>query len=148
VTEAELDVVHGVLGDNWLERGSRHTPDGAADPAAQVTVMNFRVALLVAGSIDRIPLAGDQIYVDMDIGVDNLPPGTLLEVGGAVLEVSAKPHTGCAKFIDRFGAEAVRFLNSPVGRAMRMRGMNARVVSSGVVRVGDVMTKRAEERAV
>ena len=137
--EAMLDTAAGLVGDNWLARGSKSTPDGSADPQRQVTVMNARLAELVAGGADRMPLAGDQLYVDFDISVDNLPAGSLLAVGDAVLEVSEAPHTGCAKFVERFGADAMRFVNSRVGRQLRLRGMNARVLHGGVVRPGDVV---------
>jgi MOSC domain-containing protein YiiM len=136
--EAMLDREAGLVGDNWLERGSSSTPDGSADRQRQVTVMNARVAELVAGGADRMPLAGDQLYVDFDISVDNLPAGSLLAVGGAVLEVSDVPHLGCAKFVERFGADAMRFVNSRVGRQLRLRGMNTRVQEPGIVRPGDV----------
>lgn len=139
--EAMFDVVTGLAGDNWLARGSSRTPDGQADPQRQVTVMNARAAELVAGGTDRMPLAGDQLYVDLDISVDNLPAGSLLAVGRAVLEVSAVPHLGCAKFVERFGAEAMRFVNSRVGRQLRLRGLNARVVRPGVVCPGDLATR-------
>src|SRR5262249_17721621 len=110
-------------------------------PECQVTVMNFRVASLVAGSPERVALAGDQLYVDLDLSLDNLPPGSLLRIGSAVLEVSEHPHTGCAKFVDRFGGEAMKFVNGRVGRALRLRGVNTRVVVPGTVHVGDVATK-------
>ncbi|HEY7325571.1 MAG TPA: hypothetical protein VH520_12165 [Streptosporangiaceae bacterium] len=136
--EAMLDRAAGLVGDNWLARGSRSTPDGSADPQRQVTVMNARLAELVAGGADRMPLAGDQLYVDVDISVHNLPAGSLLAVGEAVLEVSDAPHLGCAKFVERFGADAMRFVNSRVGRQLRLRGMNTRVLGPGIVRPGDV----------
>ena len=139
--EAMLDPVAGLSGDNWLARGSRSMPDGSADPQRQVTVMNARVAELVAGGTDRMPLAGDQLYIDLDLSVDNLPAGSLLAVGQAVLQVSDAPHLGCAKFVERFGAEAMRFVNSRVGRQLRLRGMNARVVRPGIVRPGDIATR-------
>jgi MOSC domain-containing protein YiiM len=139
--EAMLDTVTGLAGDNWLARGSRSRPDGTADPLRQVTVMNARAAELVAGGMDRMPLAGDQLYVDLDLSVGNLPTGTLLTVGQAVLEVSEPPHLGCAKFVERFGAEAMRFVNSRLGRQLRLRGMNTRVVRPGLVRPGDVVTR-------
>jgi MOSC domain-containing protein YiiM len=135
--EATLDLEAGLVGDNWLDRGSSSTADGSADPQRQVTVMNARLAELVAGSPDRMPLAGDQLYLDLDISVGNLPAGSLLAVGEAVLEVSATPHPGCAKFVERFGADAMRFVNSRVGRQLRLRGMNTRVVRAGTVRLGD-----------
>jgi len=138
---AMLDAVAGLEGDNWLARGSRNMPDGSADPQRQVTLMNARVAELVAGGTERMPLAGDQLFVDFDLSLANLPAGSLLQVGQAVLEVSATPHLGCAKFVERFGTEAMRFVNSRVGRQLRLRGMNARVVRSGIVRRGDVATR-------
>src|SRR3954452_19776842 len=134
--EARLDAVVGLVGDNWSTRGSRSTPDGSAHPDKQITVMNARVAALVAGD-DDLALAGDQLYVDLDLSQENLPVGIRLAIGEAVLEVTAPPHTGCKKFVARFGEEAMRFVNSGDGRAHRLRGMNARVVVPGVVRVGD-----------
>jgi hypothetical protein len=140
-SEARLDLVAGFTGDNWLTRGSSSTPDGSAHPDKQVTVMNARVAELVAGGPDRMPLAGDQLYVDLDLSVRNLPPGSLLKIGEAVLKVSEVPHLGCAKFVERFGAEAMRFVNSQLGRQLRLRGMNARVVVPGLIRRGDIAVK-------
>ena len=141
LTEAALDQAEGLVGDNWLARGSRHTPDGLANPLTQVTVMNARVAELVARGTQRMPLAGDQLYVDLDLSIENLPPGSLLTIGEAVLEVSTEPHTGCAKFVERFGAEAMRFVNSGLGRELRLRGMNTRVVVPGTIRLGDLAAK-------
>ena len=140
--EAMLEVVAGLAGDNWLTRGSSSRTGGSADPERQVTVMNARAAELVAGGTDRMPLAGDQIYVDLDLSAGNLPAGSLLAVGQAVLQVSGAPHLGCAKFVGRFGAEAMRFVNSRPGRQLRLRGMNAQVVQPGLVRPGDVVTRR------
>jgi hypothetical protein len=136
---ATLDLELGVLGDTWIERGSSRTPDGGPNPDAQVTVMNARAVDLVAGSRDRWPLAGDQIYVDLDLGVENLPPGTVLAIGAAELEVTAAPHTGCAQFSARFGVEALRLTATPEGRALRLRGINTRVVRGGDVRPGDTV---------
>jgi hypothetical protein len=140
--EVRLDLVEGVIGDNWRVRGSRSTPDGSANPEAQITVMNARLARLVSAGVDeRRALAGDQIYVDLDLSCDNLPAGSRLRIGSALIEISAKPHTGCEKFVSRFGKDAMRFVNSPRGRALRLRGMNCKVVSAGVVRVGDTVAK-------
>ena len=104
--------------------------------------MNARVAELVAGGTERMPLAGDQLYVDLDLSVDNLPAGSMLAVGQAVLRVSEAPHLGCAKFVERFGAEAMRFVNSRLGRQLRLRGMNTRIVVPGTVQIGDAAVKR------
>ena len=134
--EAELDLAHGLVGDDWRARGSRNGTQ-PPNPKAQVTLMNVRVTALVARARDRWPLAGDQLYVDLDLSEESLPPGTRLALGSAVLEVSDEPHTGCKKFTARFGSDAMRFVNSPVGRALRLRGMNAFVVEPGTLRQGD-----------
>ena len=139
--EGLLDPEKGLVGDNWLVRGSRHTPDGSADQEAQVTVMNHRMVAVLAPDPEAQSLAGDQLYVDLDLSVANLPAGTRLAVGDAVLEVSAKPHTGCAKFVERFGDDAMRFVNGRTGRALRLRGLNAKVVVGGSVRTGDPVRK-------
>lgn len=135
VIDAEL----GLEGDSWIARGSSRTADGSANPDAQVTVMNVRAARLVAATDERVPLAGDQLYVDLDLSTENLPTGTLLEVGEAVLEVTAEPHTGCAQFSARFGVEALRLTATPDGRFLRLRGINTRVVRPGAVSVGDTV---------
>jgi MOSC domain-containing protein YiiM len=132
--EAELDAAVGLVGDRW-HLGSSPTND------AQLTLMNARLAELVAQSRDRWALAGDQLYVDLDLSVENLPPGTRLAVGEAVLEVSEVPHTGCAKFSARFGTDALKLVNKGEGRELRLRGMNARVVQPGTVRRGDAISK-------
>ena len=137
VSEARIERGRGVVGDRWVS-------EPKPSPEAEVTLMNARCVALLAGEVDRWPLAGDQLYVDMDLGVENLPPGSRVHVGDVLLEVSAKPHTGCAKFSARFGAEALRFVNSAEGRAARLRGLNARVVQGGIVRVGDVVRKSSE----
>lgn len=143
VADVQLDRAVGLVGDNWLRRGNRRRPDGSANPDAQVTLMNARAVALIAGAVDRWPLAGDQLYVDLDLGEANLPPGTRVAIGDAVLEITDDPHTGCRKFADRFGQDAVRFVNSKVGRELRLRGANARVVVDGTVRSGDRIRKEA-----
>jgi len=141
--EGTLDLADGLVGDMWRVRGSRSTPDGSANPLAQLTLQNARLAMLVAGPRERWPLAGDQLYVDLDLSVENLPPGTRLAVGSAVIEITPHPHTGCAKFSARFGSDALRFVNSQAGRMLRLRGVNTRVVEDGVVRRGDPIRKVA-----
>jgi MOSC domain-containing protein len=139
--EGFVDEAHGLVGDSWSVRGSSRTSDGPAQTDTQLNIMNSRVIALVARDRARWPLAGDQLYVDFDLSEANIPPGTRLAVGTAVVEISAKPHTGCRKFLDRFGSDATRFVNSPVGRALRLRGVNARVVQAGSIRLGDVISK-------
>lgn len=141
--EGRLDVKFGLLGDSWIERGSSRTPDGTAHPDMQLNVMNARVVAFVAGEPERRALAGDQLYLDLDLSQDNLPPGTRLSLGTAVIEVTPQPHTGCAKFKDRFGLDALRFVSTPAARELRLRGLNARVVVPGIVRPGDKVTKSA-----
>ncbi|HEX6420605.1 MAG TPA: hypothetical protein VFZ77_19040 [Acidimicrobiales bacterium] len=139
--EGTLDLEVGLVGDNWLARGNRRTPDGSADPLAQLNVINARLSRFVAVDPDRRALAGDQLHLDLDLSQANLPAGTRLAVGSAVIEVTAKPHLGCDKFVARFGRDAMRFVNSPVGRELRLRGLNARVVVAGTVRPGDEVRK-------
>ena len=141
LAEAQLDVEYGLIGDNWKARGSNSTEDGSANPKAQITLMSARAAALIAGDRDRWPLAGDQFYVDFDISERNTPPGTRLALGTAIVEVSDKPHTGCPKFADRFGSDARRFVLSPVGRELNLRGINTTVIHAGVVRTGDQIRK-------
>ena len=140
--EGQLDLALGLVGDNWKARGSRMTDDGAAHPEMQLNLMNSRAAQLVAQSKDRWHLAGDQLFVDLDLSGENLPPGTRLSIGSAIIEVTPVPHTGCAKFVERFGADAMKFVNSPVGKELRLRGINAKVVQPGIVKVGDRIKKR------
>ena len=141
LNEAELDPLKGLIGDNWIVRGSSKTPDGSAHPEMQINIMNSRVTALVAQDKERWPLAGDQLYIDMDLSKENLPAGALLQVGSAILEVSPLPHTGCHKFVSRFGLDAMKFVNSPVGKELCLRGINAKVVQGGVVKVGQVAKK-------
>jgi hypothetical protein len=139
--EGELDERVGLVGDTWSQRASGRTEDGSPHPDMQLNVMNARVIRLLAGSPDRWALAGDQLYLDLDLSEANLPAGTRLALGTAVIEITDQPHTGCQKFSSRFGGDALRFVNSPVGRELHLRGINARVVERGVVRAGDTVRK-------
>lgn len=139
--EGELDLVEGLVGDNWRIRGSSRTSDRSAHPGMQLNIMNARVIALVAREKDRWPLAGDQLFIDMDVSSGNVPPETRLALGSAVIEVTDQAHTGCNKFAARFGLDALKLVNSPVGRQLQLRGINAKVVQPGVIRVGDVVKK-------
>jgi hypothetical protein len=139
--EGQLDLIDGLVGDNWRTRGSFLTADGAAHPDMQLNVMNSRVIDLVAQQPDRWSLAGDQLFVDLDLSDKNLPAGTQLALGSAIIEVTRQPHTGCAKFVERFGVDAVKFVNSDEGKQLHLRGINARVVLPGAIRVGDTIKK-------
>ena len=138
---AELSLADGVVGDNWSQRSSNRTEDGSAHPDMQLNLMNARVADLVAGDSSRWQLAGDQLYVDLDLSVENLPAWTKLAIGTAVIEVTDQPHNGCAKFTQRFGRSAHLFVNAAETRHLNLRGINARVVQAGVIRPGDRIAK-------
>ena len=139
--EGELHLQEGLVGDSWKLRGSSRTSDGSPHPDMQLNIMNARAIALVAQGKERWPLAGDQLFIDMDLGVENMPAGTRLALGSAVIEVTAQPHTGCKKFVARFGLDAMKFVNSTVGKELHLRGINARVVQPGVIRVGQVVRK-------
>jgi len=139
--EGQLDLVEGLVGDTWNVRYSSRTVDGSAHPDMQLNVMNSRVAALVARDPERRQLAGDQLFIDLDLSDDNLPPGSRLAIGSAIIEVTNQPHTGCKKFVARFGMEALKFIESPEGKQLHMRGINAKVVQPGTIHVDDVAKK-------
>ena len=141
LTEGRLDMVEGLEGDNWKIRGSTKTANNSAHPEMQINIMNSRVIDLVANGKDRWHLAGDQLFIDMDLSDENLPAGTKLSIGEAVLEVTLIPHSGCKKFTARFGLEAMKFVNSPLGKELHLRGINAKVVQAGIIRTGDMVKK-------
>lgn len=138
---AEIDTTQGLVGDNWLTRGSRHTEDSSANPGQQIAIMNSRVIQAITLDESRWALAGDQLFLDLDLSAENLPPGQRITVGTVVLEISEIPHNGCGKFTERFGSGATHFVNSKEGRELRRRGVNARVIQSGTVRTGDIVKK-------
>ncbi|MCY3993853.1 MAG: hypothetical protein OXF50_21705 [Caldilineaceae bacterium] len=137
VEAGELTVAEGLVGDNWCTR----TPGVPLDPERQLTIMNSRVAGLLAQDEDRWELFGDQLYIDIELSEANLPVGTRLAMGGAVIEVTPVDHTGCKKFAERFGVDAVKFVSTAVGKEMRLRGMYAKVVQPGAIRAGDRVRK-------
>jgi hypothetical protein len=143
LTEGELSIADGLVGDTWKFRGSSRTSDGTPHPDMQINVMNSRVVALLAKEPSRWALAGDQLFIDLDLSEANLPAGTRLAIGSAVLEVTPQPHTGCGKFVERFGVDGMKFVNNERGRSLRLRGLNARVVQNGTIRVGDMVRKIA-----
>jgi len=141
IEQAVLDPVEGLVGDNWRARGSKYTEDGNAHPDMQLTLMNSRTIQILAGNRSRWPLAGDQLYVDLDLSVKNLRPGQRLTAGTAVLEITNYPHTGCAQFTEHYGHNAIRLVNSKEGQRLRRRGIYARVIQRGAINAGDVVSK-------
>ena len=136
-----LSIENGLVGDNWLTRGSSRTDNGLGHPEMQLNLMNWRFANLIAGGRDRVHLAGDQLFVDLDLSPDNLPPGTQLSIGEAVIQITAVPHLGCKKFVERFGADAMKYANSEFGRSQNLRGVNAKVIVSGEISLRDTVVK-------
>jgi len=139
--QGHLDVSEGLIGDTWKQRASSRTRDRTPHPDMQLNIINSRAIDLVAQTKERWPLSGDQLFIDIDLSDANLPPGTRLELGSAVIEVTDQPHTGCSKFAARFGKDAFNFVNSPVGTELHLRGINARVVQPGAIKIGDVVRK-------
>ncbi|MCH7843899.1 MAG: MOSC domain-containing protein, partial [Chloroflexi bacterium] len=131
MTLADLDIELGLVGDTWRDRPSARSADGKAHPDMQITIMNSRVAALVAQDKDRWQLSGDQLFTDLDLSKANVPPGTRISVGSAILEATDQPHTGCKKFSARFGIDALKLISSPIGKELQLRGINAKVVRSG-----------------
>jgi hypothetical protein len=138
---ADLDIEVGLVGDTWQDRPSARSGDGKAHPDMQITIMNSRVAQLVAQAKERWPLSGDQLFADIDLSVANMPPGTRIAVGSAVLEATDQPHTACKKFSARYGTDATKFLSSPEGKELQLRGINCKVVQNGEIKPGDVVKK-------
>jgi hypothetical protein len=141
LAEGELSLAEGLIGDTWTRRRSTSTADGSPNPDMQLNIMSARVIALVAPDRTRWPLAGDQLFLDLDLSAENLPTGSRLSLGSAVIEVTPPPHLGCQKFVARFGLEAMRFVNSQMGKQLRLRGINAKVVQAGIVRLSDVVRK-------
>ena len=139
--KGEIDLEVGLVGDCWKTRGSSRTTDGFGHPDMQLNLMNTRIIDLIAQDKERWKLAGDQFFVDLDLSEENIPPGTRLSIGTATIERTEIPHLGCKKFIDRFGKDAMRFVNSDMGKSLNLRGINAKVIKPGTVKRGDVIVK-------
>lgn len=137
----ELSLRDGLIGDTWKERGSSRMADGSPHPDMQLNVMNSRAIAHIAQDKARWALAGDQLYVDFDLSEENAPAGTRLAIGEAIIEVTNQPHTGCKKFVARFGLDAMKWVNSEVGKDLHLRGINAKVVQAGTIKTGDKVRK-------
>lgn len=121
--EARLTRAEGLVGDGWSRRPPR-------DPEAQIAVINHALAQLLANG-QPVTHSGDNLYVDLDLAAAHWPTGCRLQVGEAVVMVSPKPHNGCAKFHDRFGADALRFVQDSATRSRNLRGIYWQVVEDG-----------------
>lgn len=141
ITLGRLIPSAGLEGDNWRERGSSSMPDGSANPEAEITLMNSRVIQALTQDETRWALAGDQFFVDFDLSEENIPAGTRLMLGSAILEVSSLPHNGCKKFSARFGVDALKFISIAENKPLRMRGVNAKIIQAGEVKQGDLVRK-------
>ena len=138
---ADLSLAGGVAGDHWAQGCWKSTENGAPHPDVQICIMSARCIATIAGPRNNWAPAGDNLFIDMDLSPDNLPPGTRIALGTAELEITAVPHTGCQKFIDRYGRDACVFVNTGPGKAQRLRGIYARVTRDGSVRIGDRLRK-------
>jgi MOSC domain-containing protein YiiM len=136
----QLDL-EGLVGDDWIKRSSKRTPDGSPHPDMQITIMNTRLMALLSPEKDRWEQVGDQLFMDLDLSFTNLPAGTRLALGESILEITDQPHTGCVKFSDRFGTDALKFISSPQSKELRLRGIYAKVIQPGAIHVGDVAKK-------
>lgn len=139
--EGQLDLIQGLAGDDWIKRHSKRTVDGTPHPDMQITIMNTRLMQVMTQEKSEWGLAGDQLYIDLDLSMANLPTGTKLAIGEAQIEITNQPHTGCVKFSNRFGLDALKFISSPAGSDLRLRGIYAKVIKSGVIRIGDLAKK-------
>lgn len=142
--ECELSLKRGVEGDHWANGCWKSLPDGSPDPDVQVTIMNSRCLKLISASSSQWPLAGDNLIVDMDLSVQNLQPGQKLSIGSAILEITSVPHTGCNNFKERFGIDSLKFISSKIGKELRLRGIYARIIRDGHIKVGDRLKKIAD----
>lgn len=141
LAEGQLDLAKGLVGDTWCVRGSSRMPNGSPHPDMQINIISARVIGLLAREKERWSLAGDQLYIDLDLSGENLPPGTCLHIGTAMIAITDQSHTGCSKFMARFGQEALKFISSPTGKRYNMRGVNAKVIQPGIIRTGDIVRK-------
>lgn len=135
--ECQLTATSGADGDLWANDSWMKLPDGNPHPDVQVSVMNSRCIDLITRDRKAWPLAGDNLFVDFDLSEQNLRVGRRVSVGEAVIEVTSQLHTGCEKFAERFGKDAYQFVNGDTGKQLRLRGIFARVIKDGLVRVGD-----------
>ncbi len=139
----EISLASGTQGDHWAKGCWKSTEDGSPHPDVQICLMNARCIALIAQGRERWPLAGDNLFIDLDLTPDNMPPGTRLAIGSAVIEITDTLHAGCASFAERYGRDATVFVNTGEGKKLRLRGIYARVVQDGRVSAGDRVLKVA-----
>ncbi len=141
VNSVAISLAGGVEGDHWAQGCWKSTDAGKPHPDVQICMMNSRCIDLIAGDKDNWAPAGDNLFIDMDLTPENLPPGTRIAMGTAILEITDTAHKGCAKFIERYGRDACVFVNVGDGDRYKLRGIYGRVVQDGVLSVGDLATK-------
>jgi len=134
--EVFLSPEKGVEGDRWYDLSK-----GKPDPRRQLTIINSRLIKLLAQSVERMQLAGDNLIIDLDISDANLPVGQRLTIGKVMVEITDVPHTGCSRFAERYGNDAVEFINAPERSSLRLRGVYAKFLNSGLIHVGDIIKK-------
>jgi MOSC domain-containing protein YiiM len=138
----QLSPEHGINGDRWVRDVSHASKGGEPDPRSQVSLMNSRYLRTIAGEEESMCLAGDNLIVDLDLSEANLPAGSTLAIGDAVIiEITDLSHTGCGKFQNRYGKEVRAFTNNDRGKSLHLRGRYARITTGGTIRVGDHLRK-------
>lgn len=137
----EISLAGGTHGDHWAKGCSKTTENGKPHPDVQICIMNSRCIAHIAQARERWALAGDNLFMDLDLSPENLPVGQRLRIGTAVIEITDTVHAGCASFAERYGQSAVVFVNARKGSALRLRGVYARVVVDGLVSAGDRVAK-------
>jgi MOSC domain-containing protein YiiM len=143
VGSVRVSLAGGVEGDHWAQGCWKSTDDGKPHPDVQICLMNARCIELIAQDRANWPPAGDNLFLDMGLTPDNLPPGTRIGIGSAEMVITDTPHNGCASFIERYGRDACLFVNTGEGKRLRLRGIYARVTRDGEISVGDRVVKLA-----
>lgn len=139
--ELQLSRAEGIRGERWLTEPWLRLPDGSPDPNIQVSILPLRVLNLVWTDRENTPHPGDTIIADLDTSLTNLPPGSLLQAGTAILRVSDEFNEGCVKWKVRYGQAAKDWITAPGHPQLRLRGVLCAVEQDGFIRAGDALTK-------